>query len=66
MRYSSYRFIEVTKLPLDIEEKVKAAIATGTIRLIGEDTTGKQYVDGKELHKVLGLEHGIAGYVNVD
>lgn len=66
MRYTSYRFLDITQLPPEIEEQVLAAVQTGTIRLVQQAAGDKQYVDGRELHKILGLEHGIAGYVNAD
>lgn len=55
---SRYRFIDITELPPEIEDQVVAAVQTGTIRLVQEASSSKQYVDGRELDSVLGLPNG--------
>lgn len=55
---SRYRFIDITSLPPEIEAQVVAAVEAGTIRLVQEASSTKQYVDGRELDTVLGLPHG--------
>ena len=58
MRYYHYvSFQEVVASGRVSEEELQHAIDSGLIRLIKEHATGKEWLDGRELHQVFGTDY---------
>jgi hypothetical protein len=68
VKRSTYKFLDYDKLDVwkKDRERINAAVAEGKIRIVTEHATGKRYLDGLELKRVLRLDIGRGGYINVN